>query len=89
MLTMLEVEKSKKILEVAVGPGYLVPYLLSRKNPKAELFLTDLAGEFLALTAKRVELFEQNKYEQIYNFNLKEVQPFEKSIKIERFNTVL
>jgi len=47
-------------LEVAAGPGYLVPHLLQRKKEGAKVYLTDLATQFLAITKKRLELLSES-----------------------------
>lgn len=89
MLNLLKIEDKKNILETAVGPGIQIPHLIHRKHPEARIVLTDLATEFLAITQKRLELFEQNPFQNLYDLDTSSLQKFSEPVELSKFSVRL
>ncbi|KRX10807.1 hypothetical protein PPERSA_00977 [Pseudocohnilembus persalinus] len=90
MLNMMNIETKKNILETGLGPGYMIPFLIQRKQQDAHLTLTDLSSQFLAISQKRLEVFQSNPFGNLYDFEIKKIQPFQGEKKeFKDFNLIL
>ncbi|KRX06269.1 hypothetical protein PPERSA_06240 [Pseudocohnilembus persalinus] len=94
MISMLQIENSKNILETAIGPAFMLPHLIHRVKKGTKITQTDLSSNFLAIAAKRIDLFLQDPYNHLYDFDIKQLPAFngpkeypEINVKLEKENS--
>lgn len=50
VINMVKIEDCDKIIEVGCGGSYLIPHMLIRKKPTAELHISDISTQMLGFT---------------------------------------
>ncbi|KRX06268.1 hypothetical protein PPERSA_06239 [Pseudocohnilembus persalinus] len=89
MISMLKVERSKKILETAIGPAYMLPHLIQRVQKGTEITITDLSTKFLAIAEKRTDIFLNDPYSNLYNFDIETLPNFQQTRKYDKLNLTI
>lgn len=69
LINMVKVEDCDKIIEVGCGGSYLIPHVLSRKKPSAELHISDISTQMLGFTKQKIDRFIANPLSNIYDNN--------------------